>query len=292
MSCPAKKAKNIRPTQYLQMFVFLLTVSSLQVFGQDREPLSSAELFTREGAVYGRYEARMRLVAGDGIISSMFLWKDGSEKDEEIWNEIDIEVLGCTPTGFQSAIHWGKGGWSDMTHLETFHKLEKPLTTQYNTYVIEWTPDYILWKLNDSIIRKDTGDIARKFRDAPMQLRFNVWPSLSPSWAGAFVPDVLPKHQYINWVRYYKYIPGKKPEFALVWEDNFDADTLHQRWNVGFWESPDKASTHLDKNVTIKNGAAILSLTKTAKFGFNGIIPQDNQGGTTFPKEFSRGRGQ
>ncbi|NLE00635.1 MAG: family 16 glycosylhydrolase, partial [Fibrobacter sp.] len=88
MSCPAKKAKNIRPTQYLQMFVFLLTVSSLQVFGQDREPLSSAELFTREGAVYGRYEARMRLVAGDGIISSMFLWKDGSEKDEEIWNEI------------------------------------------------------------------------------------------------------------------------------------------------------------------------------------------------------------
>ena len=29
--------------------------------------------------------------------------------------------------------------------------------------------------------------------------------------------------------------------------------------------------------MTIKNGAAILSLTKTAKFYFNGIIPQDNQ---------------
>ena len=268
----------------------LLIVISAQTFCGDKELLSSAELFTKEGVKYGRYEVRMRMVAGDGVISSLFLWKDESEKDNAIWNEIDVEVLGCSPTGFQTAIHLGTGGWSNMTHSESFHHLNKPLTTRYNTYALEWTPDYICWKLNDSLIRKDTGELVMGFRDVPMQLRFNIWPSLHSSWAGAFKSQVLPKHMYINWVKYFKYTSGKIPDFTLAWEDNFDTDTLNQRWKTGFWESPDNASTHVDENVTTRNGAAILTLSKYPKCGFNGIIPQDNSGGTTYPKEFGRGR--
>ena len=113
---------------------------------------------------------------------------------------------------------------------------------------------------------------------------------MQSSWAGPFNPDVLPKHMYINWVKYFKYTPGKIPEFSLAWEDNFDTDSLNRRWRTGFWESPDKASTHLDRNVTVKNGAAILTLSQFARCGFDGIIPQDESGGTTFPKEFNRGR--
>ena len=179
-----------------------------------------------------------------------------------------------------------------MTHEESFHRLNKNLTTNYNTYTLEWTPDYICWKLNDSLIRKDTGEIITKFRDVPMQLRFNIWPSLQPAWAGLFNPSNLPKHMYINWIKYYNYTPGKNSDFTIAWEDNFDTDTLNRRYLTGFWESPDKASTHLDKNVSIKNGVAILTLSKSSLYGFHGIIPQDNAGGTTFPKEFSRGRGR
>jgi endo-1,3-1,4-beta-glycanase ExoK len=270
-------------------FIFFLIITA-QAFGGDKELLSSAELFIKEGIKYGRYEVRMRMAAADGVISSFFLWKDESGKDNAFWNEIDIEVLGCSPAGFQSAIHYGAGGWSNMTHLESFHHLNKALTTQYNTYALEWTPDYICWKLNDSLIRKDSGEIVTKFRNARMQLRFNIWPSQQSSWAGLFKPDVLPKHMYINWVKYYKYTPDTPPEFALAWEDNLNTDSLDRRWNTGFWESPDKASTHFDKNVTIKNGAAILTLSRYSQCGFNGIIPQDNSGGTTFPKEFNRGR--
>jgi endo-1,3-1,4-beta-glycanase ExoK len=270
-------------------FIFLLVIIA-QAFCGDKELLSSAELFTKEGFKYGRFEVRMRMAAADGVISSFFLWKDESEKDNAFWNEIDIEVLGCSPKGFQSAIHYGRGGWSNMTHLESFHHLNKALTTQYHTYTIEWTPDYICWRLNDSLVRKDTGEIVARFRDVHMQLRFNIWPSLQPSWAGPFNPDVLPKHMYINRVKYCKYTPDKTPEFTLAWEDNFDTDSLNRRWQTGFWESPDKASTHTDKNVTIRNGAAILTLSKYTHCGFNGIIPQDNSGGTTFPKEYIRGR--
>ncbi len=284
---------NINKCSGISVLLFLfLTGIIAPAFCEQKELLSSAELYTKEGATYGRYEVRMRLVAGEGIISSFFLWRDGSEKTDELWNEIDIEVLGGNPTGFQSAIHVGTGGWSNMTHEESFHRLDKPLTTQYNTLAIEWTPDYVCWKLNDSLIRKDSGEIVTKFREAPMQLRFNIWPSLSPAWAGEFDPGVLPKHMYINWVKYYKYTPDSNPHFALAWEDNFEVDTLNRRWATGFWESPDKASTHLDKNVSVNNGAAILTLSKLSNYGFHGIIPQDNAGGTTYPKELSRGRGR
>jgi endo-1,3-1,4-beta-glycanase ExoK len=273
-----------------RIYLILLLVITAQAFGGDKELLSSAELFTKEGVKYGRFSVRMRMVAADGVVSSFFLWKDESEKDGASWREIDIEVLGCTPTGFQSAIHCGAGGWSNMTHVESFHHLHKDLAKQYRTYTLEWTPDCICWKLDDSLIRKDTGEVVATFRGAAMQLRFNIWPSMQSSWAGPFNPDVLPKHMYINWVKYYQYTPDKNPEFTLAWEDNFNTDTLDRRWKTGFWESPDKASIHFDKNVTIRNGVAILTLSNYGQFGFNGIIPQDASGGTTFPKEFSRGR--
>jgi endo-1,3-1,4-beta-glycanase ExoK len=272
------------------MLLLSLLILLVQIVCAEQDLLGSAELYTNESVAYGRFEVRMRMVAADGVISSFFLWKDGSEKKDAIWNEIDIEVLGNSPGGFQSAIHYGSGGWPNMKHLEAFHQLKNELTSNYNTYTIEWTPDYISWKINDSLIRKDTGDMVKGFRNIHMQLRFNIWPSLQSSWAGLFNPETLPKHMYINWIKYYKHTPGNEPNFMLAWKENFDSDSINTRWLKGFWESPDKASTHIDKNVNVKNGVAILTLSKFPKCGYNGIIPQDNQGGTTFPKEFSRGR--
>ena len=109
------------------MPLLLLFFIIARAFCGDRELLASAELYTKDGVRYGRYEVRMRMVAADGVISSFFLWKDESEKDDASWNEIDIEVLGCSPTGFQSALHYGTGGWSNMGHAESFHHLNKPI---------------------------------------------------------------------------------------------------------------------------------------------------------------------
>jgi beta-glucanase (GH16 family) len=71
-------------------FIFFLVITA-RAFAGDKELLSSAELFTKEGVPYGRYEVRMRMAAADGVISSFFLWKDESEKDSAFWNEIDRE---------------------------------------------------------------------------------------------------------------------------------------------------------------------------------------------------------
>jgi hypothetical protein len=113
---------------------------------------------------------------------------------------------------------------------------------------------------------------------------------MQPSWAGFFNPEALPKHMYINWIKYYKYTPDSESKFTLTWKEDFDSDSLNTRWLTGYWESPDKASTHIDKNVNVRNGVAILTMSKFSKCGHNDYIPQDNQGGTTFSKGFGRGR--
>src|SRR5688572_16860465 len=55
--------------------------------------VSSAELYTSASYQYGRYAARIRFAPGSGVVSSFFLWKDGSEVSGTFWNELDFEKL-------------------------------------------------------------------------------------------------------------------------------------------------------------------------------------------------------
>jgi beta-glucanase (GH16 family) len=55
----------------------------------------SAELYTSSSYGYGRVSARMRVPAGDGVIGSFFLWKEGSEQAGTFWNEVDFEKVGA-----------------------------------------------------------------------------------------------------------------------------------------------------------------------------------------------------
>ncbi len=55
--------------------------------------VTSAEVYTGKGYQYGRFAARMQFAPGSGVVSSFFLWKDGSEQDDVFWNELDFEKL-------------------------------------------------------------------------------------------------------------------------------------------------------------------------------------------------------
>ena len=72
---------------------------------------SGAELYTLKEVQYGKFEARMKMAAASGTVSSMFLYQNGSEiADGRPWVEVDIEVLGKNPNSFQSNIITGKAG--------------------------------------------------------------------------------------------------------------------------------------------------------------------------------------
>ena len=69
--------------------------------------VQSAELYRTQAYFYGRFEARVRYAPGEGVVSSFFLWKDGSSSATS-WNELDYEKIN-SDCRLQTNIWTGKG---------------------------------------------------------------------------------------------------------------------------------------------------------------------------------------
>lgn len=239
--------------------------------------VSSAELYTSESYRYGRYEARLQFAPADGVVSSFFLWKDGSELEDEYWGELDTEKVG--PCAYSSNAIYG---------LPEKHATEKITTSadlcgEYHTYAFEWTPESIVWLLDGEEVRRLEGTVAEEFATnvvEGMQIRFNVWPG-NANFGGNFSESSLPVHQFINWVAYHEYTPGAGDDggdFTLAWREDFEEDRLPSGWFTGSWASPFSLSTHVSQNVNFVDGTAILSLTADDARGFSGTVPVDPGG--------------
>lgn len=251
-----------------------LGVLALTLAPQIAHAASSAELYTAAAYGYGRYEARVKFAGGDGVISSFFMWKDGSEKAGTFWNELDFEKVGAdchletNPLyGNPSAVHPLRHG-SDAKACDTFH-----------VYTYEWTPEYISWLLDGVELRRETGDTAKAYADnasaAGMQIHFNIWPG-DATFGGTFSPTILPVHQYIDWIQFSGYADGA---FTLSWREDFNGTTLASNWLMGSWGSPKNLSTHDTRNVNLLNGCAVLSLTADDATGTAGAVPCDGDAG-------------
>ncbi len=229
-----------------------------------------AELTGLEKFKYGRFEARMKMAATSGTVSSMFLYYNESYlKKEEPWNEIDIEILGKDPTKWQSNIITREGDptISKTTTSEVIHPFNYDATNEFHLYAIIWTPEYIAWEVDSVEVRRDTLGMSRgthadgdqvKFMTEEQTLRFNLWSSNTTSWVGKFAPENLPIEQHIDYVRVYSYNEGTK-DFTLSWQDDFDGVALdYSRWSEGNWEM--ERVQYRDLNIRVENGYAKLRL--------------------------------
>jgi hypothetical protein len=241
---------------------------------------NGAELYSKNTLKYGRFDVRMRMVSGDGIISSFFLYyNDSYLGNPEPWQEIDIEVVGKITTGFQSNIITGTS--ESKTTSEKIHTADN-LSQSYHTYTVEWTPDYIAWLFDGTEIRRTTGAQVTACQPKEMSYRFNLWISDVVSWAGQFNESVLPVYQFINWVRYSKYTPGtgtNGADFTPEWEDDFDSFNS-TRWAKGDWTFEGNLVDFTPNNIVVKDGYCIICLTKTGATGFSGNVPQDQSTST------------
>lgn len=234
---------------------------------------SGAELYTGESYSYGRFEARVQFAGGDGVVSSFFLWKSGSEMSDVYWNELDLETVWADCELKTNALY----GLPEANHTDS-SGTEGGWCTGFHTYAFEWTPDYVAWFVDGKELRRETGADSTAFRDNAaeegMQFHFNVWPG-DKTFGGNFSESILPVHEYINWVQYSSYKDG---EFTLEWREDFSSNSLPEGWAVGDWPSPKGLSNHEPLNVTFKNGYAILSLTKDDAKGNAGANPMDPEG--------------
>ena len=271
-----------------KVLMFTAGILSASALAQSKD-YSGAELYTRDTQMYGKYEARMYMAAGSGIVSSMFLYHNDSYLGgDEPWVEVDIEILGKAPASFQSNIITGTADSKKTS--EKHHALSPAANEGYHTYGMEWTPTYVSWIIDGVTVRKtmtdsnDTkGQVAALIRE--QGLRFNLWSSESEGWVGAFDESILPVHQYIDWVKVYSYTPGageNGSDFTLAWTDDFN-EFDDSRWATGDWTFDGNRVTMSPDNVSIADGHLVLSLTKAGSEGFQGTVPTDairkNNGG-------------
>jgi hypothetical protein len=262
-----------------------LTTGTLAVLAMastlSAKDFSGAELYTNEEYTYGKFEARMKMAAASGTVSSMFLYQNGSEQaSAQRWVEVDIEVLGKNPNSFQSNIITGKAG-AQVTS-EKHHSVSPAADQGFHTYGLEWTPDYVSWTLDGKEVRRTKkGDNKNQVENliGTQGLRFNIWSSESAEWVGNFDESKLPLFQFINWVKVYKYTPGQGEggsDFTLDWTDNFDSFDSG-RWSKGNWTFDGNRVDLTPNNIYSKDGMLILALTRKGQENFNGQVPKDDE---------------
>ena len=251
----------------------LTTVLLVVLAPRAASAVQSAEIYRTDPYFYGRFEARLRFAPGEGVVSSFFLWKDGSSSTTS-WNELDYEKVNAT-CRLQTNIWTGKG-----TQSAQFDTTTSDICGQYHTYAFEWTPDYISWVIDGKEIRKVTGaSVAEYTQNASqgMAMHFNVWVGNS-SFGGTLDPSKLPVQEFISWAQYSSYANGA---FQLQWREDFDGSAIPAGWSTGNWASPYNLSTHNPDNVTFAEGTAVLSMTADGMTGYSGTIPADSDTGAT-----------
>jgi endo-1,3-1,4-beta-glycanase ExoK len=245
--------------------------------------VSSSELYQTQTYTYGRFEARLRFAAGDGVVSSFFLWKPGSEVAGTFWNELDFEKLGAD-CHLQTNPLYG-APVADHSQIAT---VAGDLCGEYHTYEFEWTPTYIAYRVDGAEVRRDVGETADAFAanaSGGMQIHFNVWPG-DASFGGNFDAAILPVQQYISWVQYSSFADG---EFTFEWREDFAGGTVPNGWSLGNWPSPKSLSTHQPANAGFIDGFAVLSLTADDATGFSGTPPVDEPSALPGPGDSGSG---
>ncbi len=248
--------------------------------------LDGGELFSQETVKYGRWELRMQVAATPGSVSSFFTFYNNSYLGEpEPWREIDIEVLGKSGFGFQSNLITGTA--QSKTTSEKFHSSIYDLSKTFHTYVLDWTPDSIVYRLDGVTLRTYAGDDpqVKELTEKPQSYRMNLWASTVEAWVGRLDPAKLPIVQTVNWIAYSAYTPGKGPkgsDFTPTWIDDFDTfDT--KRWACGTWSFETNMADFTPANVRTANGYLMIILS--VKNRHVDIVPPRDPVGNSYTPE-------
>ncbi|WP_105903461.1 glycoside hydrolase family 16 protein [Vibrio gangliei] len=224
-------------------------------------PLYGAELYSLDTVHFGKFVIKMKMLSVPGSVSSFFTYDNQSWQGEgRPWREIDIEAIGIKPDVLQTNLITGE--LDKRIHSETKHTVEN--LTDYHTYTLEWTPDFISWKVDGREIHKELAENSQQvvdMRDTPQTYRMNVWISEAIGWVGKFDPVSLPAYQVVDWIEYYEY--KDDGSYSLKWRDDFDRFD-QKRWGKGDWGFPGNLVTFSPDNVIVNDGKLMLMLSTEA----------------------------
>ena len=167
---------------------------------------ASAKLHTagKVSVLHGRIEARVRVPKGAGTWPAF--WMLGNDFPGNQWpnsGEIDImEGKGANPWTVWGTVH-GPGYFGGDGITNTW-SLDKPLSSTYNVYAIEWFPNKINWYINNKLFHtvtpKSVGTNKWVF-NKPFFMILNL--AMGGRFTGDLDPDLTSAKMYVDYIRYY-----------------------------------------------------------------------------------------
>ena len=158
---------------------------------------TAAAIATRRTYHYGSFSAELRPAKGPGLITGLFLHRNGPRQ------EIDIEFLGRDTKKMLVNVFYNPGPAG--TTLEygyrgtpTVISLGFDAAADFHTYEIDWQPELISWKVDGLAVYQRTLWDPTPIPDCPLEFNLNLWHSRSTEFAGKLDERQLPAHAYVR----------------------------------------------------------------------------------------------
>lgn len=156
--------------------------AELLLIKQSQGVATGTRISTTRFIQYGKISAKFRASHMPGSVTAFITMSD-------IKDEIDWEILGAYPQTAETNMFY-KGIPEYAIHGT---RVQGPfISTGFNTYTIDWSPDQIIWSINNSPVRvlkkssstsKMIGPNERWFPTTPSQIQFSIWDAGNNEWA-------------------------------------------------------------------------------------------------------------
>ncbi len=192
----------------------VLVIEARRDHWQDHEYTSARLVSKGKGDwTYGRFEVKAKLPSGRGTWPA--IWMLPTAKDYGGWpngGEIDImEHVGFDQGVIHASIH--TKAYNHTIHTEKTAWLNvKDVSSKFNVYAVEWTPDEIRGYVNNQQyftfknerLTNTTADFRQWPFDKPFHLLLNI--AVGGNWGGAQGVDdsIWPQRMEIDYVRVYQ----------------------------------------------------------------------------------------
>lgn len=155
-------------------------------------PYSGGEYRSKGFYGYGRYEASIKAIKNDGVVSSFFTYTGPS--DNNPWDEIDIEILGKDTEKVQ--FNYFTNGEGNHEYL---YELGFDASEDFHTYAFEWHKDKIVWFVDG----EEVYSAAENIPVTESKIMMNAWNGTGvDGWLNTFDDSSLPLTAEYRWIAF------------------------------------------------------------------------------------------
>ena len=125
---------------------------------------------------YGTVDATLEIAAGSNVITAFILMADNGD-------EIDFEFVGKDTNVIQTNYFYKGKPIYDIRAV--YYGVNRDLSSTFNKYTINWTPEYYEWRINGRTLRKLFKNETIEYPESPSKIQIGIWNADPSKWAGS-----------------------------------------------------------------------------------------------------------